>query len=215
VVEISKQRWTVLALLALGFASGGIAVAYEVVWTRELLNLLGSTTAASAATLAAFMAGIAVGSWLAGRVSELVGEPLWLFVGAEGLLAGFGLSFSAMLSVLSDTFLPSLATALQGEGAGHAQIYAHPKIDPLVFGQIRIVLGYRSLCLHGGSHGVHHAWELRQHPVAHELDDAPMIFGDLRIDDVRAEGLQSREGALLVGPDEARVAHDVGGQDRR
>ncbi len=147
-VEKSKQRWTVLALLALGFASGGIAVAYEVVWTRELLNLLGSTTAASAATLAAFMAGIAVGSWLAGRVSELVGEPLWLFVGAEGLLAGFGLSFSAMLGVLADTLpsnvsavalivvllllptflmgiaLPTLAAALQGEGAAHPRFIA-------------------------------------------------------------------------------------------
>ena len=28
-------------ILTLGFVSGGVALAYEVLWTRELLNLLG------------------------------------------------------------------------------------------------------------------------------------------------------------------------------
>ena len=35
-----------------------VALAYEVLWTRELLNLLGSTTRASALVLAGFMAGL-------------------------------------------------------------------------------------------------------------------------------------------------------------
>ena len=54
-------------ILTLGFVSGGVALAYEVLWTRELLNLLGSTTRASALVLAAFMFGIASGAWCAGR----------------------------------------------------------------------------------------------------------------------------------------------------
>ncbi len=147
-VEKSKQRWVVGVLLALSFVSGAIALAYEVVWTRELFNLLGSTTAASAAALAAFMAGIAGGSWLAGRVSERVRVPLCLFAGAEILLVGFGLSFSAMLGAFADSLpsnvlaialivallllptflmgiaLPTLAATLQGQGAAHPRFIA-------------------------------------------------------------------------------------------
>ena len=100
--QMPEQRGAVFALLALGLVSGGVGIAYEVVWMRELFNLLGSTTMASSATLAAFMAGIALGAWLAGRWSEHVGEPLWLYVLAEGLLAVIGFSFSAALGPIAD-----------------------------------------------------------------------------------------------------------------
>ena len=134
------QRWLPPAFLALGFVSGVVGLAYEVVWTRELLNLLGSTTLASTIILAAFMAGIALGAWLCGRVTEQAGEPLWLYVVAEGLLAVIGLVFPDLLTnatafasgeevfgvlillLLVPTFLmgvalPALAAALQGCGA--------------------------------------------------------------------------------------------------
>ncbi len=138
--QMPEPRGAAFVLLALGLVSGGVGIAYEVVWTRELLNLLGSTTMASSVTLAAFMAGIALGAWLAGRWSEHVGEPLWLYILAEGLLAVIGFSFSAALGPIADaapgsatfgvlivlllapTFLmgvalPALAAALQRRGA--------------------------------------------------------------------------------------------------
>ena len=134
--------------MGLGLVSGGIALAYEVLWARELLNLLGSTTRASAATLAAFMAGLALGAWFAGRLSTRLARPLWIYTAAEGLLAIFGFSFSEILgqfagtvssaalalgvlaalllvpTLLMGAVLPALAATLQSWGAAHPRYIA-------------------------------------------------------------------------------------------
>src|SRR5919204_3397308 len=51
-------------------ASGAAALVYEVVWTRLLTLQLGQTVAATSTVLAAFMGGLAVGAWIAGRFSR-------------------------------------------------------------------------------------------------------------------------------------------------
>ncbi len=43
--------------------------------------------------------------------------------------------------------------------------------------------------------------QLRQHAVAHELDDAAMVFGELGVDEVRAQSFEGRNRALFVSPD--------------
>jgi hypothetical protein len=40
------------------------------------------------------------------------------------------------------------------------------------------------------------------------------MMGDLRIDDFGAERLEPAEGAFLVGFDQARIAGDIGREDR-
>ena len=50
-------------------ASGAAALVYEVTWTRLLTLQLGHTVAAASTVLAAFMGGLALGAWLAGRCS--------------------------------------------------------------------------------------------------------------------------------------------------
>ena len=51
--------------------------------------------------------------------------------------------------------------------------------------------------------------------VAGALDDAPMMHGDGRIDQVASERPQPRQNAILVGSGEPRIADHVGHQDRR
>src|SRR5437762_9418327 len=51
-------------------ASGAAALVYEVVWTRMLALQLGHTVAAASTVLAAFMGGLAIGAWIAGRVVD-------------------------------------------------------------------------------------------------------------------------------------------------
>jgi spermidine synthase len=53
--------------LLLYAASGAAALVYEVTWTRLLTLQLGHTVAAVSTVLAAFMGGLALGAWLAGR----------------------------------------------------------------------------------------------------------------------------------------------------
>ena len=55
--------------------------------------------------------------------------------------------------------------------------------------------------------------ELAQGAVAHELDDAPAVLGDERLDELPAVGLEAAEGALLVALHQARIADHVRGED--
>jgi spermidine synthase len=65
-------------LLALFAASGGLALAGEVVWTRALTLLLGNSTYAFSAILIVYLVGIALGSWtFAGWIRRLA-DPAFL-----------------------------------------------------------------------------------------------------------------------------------------
>lgn len=62
-------------LLALFFLSGATGLVYELVWTRELTLVFGGTTYAITTTLVAFMGGLGLGSYVAGRVSQRIRQP--------------------------------------------------------------------------------------------------------------------------------------------
>ncbi|HEV8307573.1 MAG TPA: fused MFS/spermidine synthase [Methylomirabilota bacterium] len=58
------------------FLSGASGLIYEVVWLRWLVHLFGATTLAVSTILTAFMGGLALGSWAAGRLARRVARPL-------------------------------------------------------------------------------------------------------------------------------------------
>jgi len=72
------------------FLSGAAGLIYEVVWARQLSLFLGITSYAHTAVIAAYMLGLASGSWWIGRHSDRLAQPLrfyaWLEVGI-GLFA--------------------------------------------------------------------------------------------------------------------------------
>ena len=57
--------------------------------------------------------------------------------------------------------------------------------------------------------------ELDESAVAHELDDAAVVLGQQRVDHLAAQLADRGQRAGLVRLDQAGVADDVGGQDRR
>jgi spermidine synthase len=62
---------SVLAVLFVGFfLSGSAALIYEVVWVRMATQIFGSTAYAVATVLAGFMAGLAIGSYVFGRIAD-------------------------------------------------------------------------------------------------------------------------------------------------
>ena len=79
-------------VVSLFLASGLSSLIYQVVWTRMLVLVFGSTTYATATVLAIFMGGLALGAWLAGRVADrLKNQLLWYgaleaFIGAWALV---------------------------------------------------------------------------------------------------------------------------------
>jgi len=66
----SKQDWLLAVGLFCFFFSGIAGLIYEVVWTRMLTQIFGNTTYAIATVLSAFMAGLAIGSYLFGRIAD-------------------------------------------------------------------------------------------------------------------------------------------------
>lgn len=76
--------------MAVVFASGASALIYQILWLRLLGLVFGVTVYAATAVLASFMAGLALGSALAGRLADGVRSPLRWFGAVEigiGVLA--------------------------------------------------------------------------------------------------------------------------------
>ncbi len=63
-------------LLVLVFLAGAASLLYEVLWVRQLGLSLGSTAIASSVMLSAFLGGLALGSWYAGRWADRLSSPL-------------------------------------------------------------------------------------------------------------------------------------------
>ena len=76
------------AVLLIYTLSGFCGLLYELVWTRYLKFVFGSTSLAVSTVVAAFMAGLALGSWVLGRKADRVGFPLRLYGWVE---VGIGL----------------------------------------------------------------------------------------------------------------------------
>ena len=78
---MKSRNWAWL-VLGLFFCSGVTALVYEVIWSKYLSQMFGSTIYAQTVVLAAFMGGLAIGnrvfgSW-AGRVQQPVRAYGWL-----------------------------------------------------------------------------------------------------------------------------------------
>ena len=67
---------------------------------------------------------------------------------------------------------------------------------------------------HGTGHRVHHRAELGERSVAHQLDDAAVMLGQERIDDLAPQGFQGGKRPGFVHFHEMGVPDDVRRQDR-
>jgi hypothetical protein len=90
---------------------------------------------------------------------------------------------------------------------------ADPVSDTPLLGHVGIALRHRVLDLYCALDGLNGARELGQQTVAHQLDDAPMILGDLGVDQLFAMGLQCRQRARLILSNKAAVTDYVCGQN--
>jgi spermidine synthase len=66
-------------ILAIFVLSGAAGLVYEVVWSRQLVLVFGNTTQAVATILTGFFGGMAIGSFVGGRIADRVRSPLRLY----------------------------------------------------------------------------------------------------------------------------------------
>ncbi|MBI4562386.1 MAG: fused MFS/spermidine synthase, partial [Candidatus Rokubacteria bacterium] len=86
-----------VVLVSAFFLSGATGLLYEVVWTRHLTLLLGTTALAVSTVLAAFMAGLGLGAWIFGRLVDRVGRAVLTYGLLELGVATSALALPAIL----------------------------------------------------------------------------------------------------------------------
>ncbi len=89
---IVRIRRSSYALLCAFFLTGATSLIFEVVWTRLLLLSLGATPVAMGIVLAAFMGGMAIGAWAAGRTLVRRWPPVAVYAGLEAWIGLYALA---------------------------------------------------------------------------------------------------------------------------
>lgn len=79
--------------------SGSAGLIYQVLWMKQLGLLFGNTAHATAATLASFFAGLAVGSWFWGKRAGVSSNPLRLYALLEVGIALTALVYFVILNL--------------------------------------------------------------------------------------------------------------------
>jgi predicted membrane-bound spermidine synthase/tetratricopeptide (TPR) repeat protein len=105
----SKQDWLLLIGLFCFFFSGVAGLLYQVVWTRMLTQIFGNTTYAIATVLSAFMAGLAIGSYLFGKIADRGKNDFLLYGILEGGVGIYGFAVPWLFGMAQKVYGPIFA----------------------------------------------------------------------------------------------------------
>src|SRR5256885_15220914 len=92
-------------ILFLFFCSGATALVYEVVWSKYLSLMFGSTIYAQTVVLAVFMGGLALGNSLIGARSDLLQKPLAAYGRLEVLVGLYAFCFHWVYQAVDRLFV--------------------------------------------------------------------------------------------------------------
>ncbi len=114
-------------LVPLFFLSGATSLVYETIWARHLHLVFGTSQVAIATVLAAFMAGLAAGGLIMGRLADRIRRPVLAYGLLEAGIGVYALLFPYLLQVITPIYLgfwqwaepsPTLFAAFQALLAG-------------------------------------------------------------------------------------------------
>ena len=103
--------YAIMPIIFLFFCSGATALVYEVVWSKYLALIFGSTIYAQTVVLAVFMGGLALGNWLFGRRADLLKQPLATY-GYVEMAIGIYAFFFDLLHSLADSLFIAVGTGM-------------------------------------------------------------------------------------------------------
>lgn len=102
-------------ILLLFFCSGATALVYEVVWSKYLALIFGSTVYAQTVVLAVFMGGLALGNRIFGRRADLLKQPLAAYGYIEMAIGVFAFFFDYLHKLAEGVFVSVGAGMLEQE----------------------------------------------------------------------------------------------------
>src|SRR5450432_784947 len=94
--------WLVLVLF---FCSGATALVYEVIWSKFLSQMFGSTIYAQTVVLAVFMGGLALGNKIFGSWSDRLRQPIRAYGYLEIAIGLYAFFFPALDRLADHVFV--------------------------------------------------------------------------------------------------------------
>ncbi len=101
----SKSGRSRSIILLVVFASGFSALVYQIIWLRSLNLVFGIHVFSTSTVLAAFMAGLALGSLVFGSIADRTPRLLQLLMLIELGIAVFAMLFPSLSAIVTDIFL--------------------------------------------------------------------------------------------------------------
>ena len=92
-------------LLILFGISGMTALIYEMIWIRPLSLVFGTTMYAVSTIVASFILGLAIGSWVAGRFSDRLVNPLKYYAFIQIAVGIFGILLLPVFDLMTRVYL--------------------------------------------------------------------------------------------------------------
>src|ERR1044071_1663425 len=100
--------WLILLLF---FCSGATALVYEVVWSKFLSQMFGSTIYAQTVVLAAFMGGLALGNKIFGNLADRLAQPVRAYGYLEIVIGIYAFLFPT-LDIVADKIFVSVGSGI-------------------------------------------------------------------------------------------------------
>ena len=104
-ISLTSRRWFLPVLAGVFFISGVSGLIYQSLWLRLLSLVFGVTVYAASTVLASFMAGLALGTLLAGRLTTRIRRPLLWFGGVELGIGALALLTPAALRLVAQIWM--------------------------------------------------------------------------------------------------------------
>jgi len=117
-------------ILVLFFITGAVGLAFEVLWIRLLVNIFGVTVHAVSTVISSFFAGLALGSYVFGKIGERTKNPLYLYAILE-----FFVGIYALATLILFTRVDAIWTIA----------YAMVGGDPFLYSLVRFALCFAIL----------------------------------------------------------------------
>ena len=139
--EISSptNRMKMKRILFVGFFLSGMAgLVDQVVWSKYLAGLLGSTTVAHTIVLATFMMGLAAGNAAFGRRSDRGQRLIRLYAVLEIAIGVFCLFFPEIFSLFTELYIASCSRI---KIVKNIPIHKQKRVVPLCFFFERAIIG--------------------------------------------------------------------------
>ncbi len=144
------------ALVLLFLVSGACGLIYQVLWLRMLGLVFGVTVYSASTVWASFMAGLALGSYLGGKVGDRTKVPLIWFGAVEILVGVSALATPAGLAALQHLYasaLPSLPQSFAALTTARAMMSFLVLLVPTLMMGASLPLIIRSSMFRGGTLG--------------------------------------------------------------